>query len=46
MNDAKYFLDTNVFVYASDPLAGEKRAIAQALVERPCTTGWGSSVFR
>jgi predicted nucleic acid-binding protein len=46
MNDAKYFLDTNVFVYASDPLADEKRPIAEALIERALQDGLGVVSFQ
>ena len=46
MNGAKYFLDTNVFVYASDPLAGEKRPIAEALIVRALQDGLGVVSFQ
>jgi predicted nucleic acid-binding protein len=34
MNDANYFLDTNIFLYTFHPSVGEKRRIAQGLIER------------
>jgi predicted nucleic acid-binding protein len=41
MNGGRYFLDTNVFVYTFYPSQGEKRGIAQALIERAIHDGLG-----
>ncbi len=46
MNDGKYFLDTNVFVYGSDPAEGEKRRIALALMKRALQDGLGVVSFQ
>jgi predicted nucleic acid-binding protein len=46
MNGAKYFLDTNVPVYAVDPSSGEKREIARALVKRALQDGLGVISFQ
>jgi predicted nucleic acid-binding protein len=46
MNDGKYFLDTNVFVYAFDPPMGEKHRIAAALVKRALRDGLGVISFQ
>jgi len=39
MNGGKYFLDTNVFVYACDPAEGEKSRTALALIRRALQDG-------
>jgi len=37
----KYFVDTNILLYAHDPLAGAKRDRARQLIEHLWTTGKG-----
>ena len=46
MNDGRYFLDTNVFVYCFHPPTGKKRQIARALVSRALRDGLGTISFQ
>jgi predicted nucleic acid-binding protein len=46
MNDGRYFLDTNVFIYCFHPPTGEKRRTAEALVERALQDGLGTISFQ
>jgi len=41
MSDAKFFLDTNIFVYSFDPLEPQKARVAEKLVSRGVTSGLG-----
>ena len=38
---AKYFVDTNILIYAHDRRAGEKHELARELIERLWNTGGG-----
>jgi predicted nucleic acid-binding protein len=46
MNDDRYFLDTNVFVYCFHPPTGEKRETARGLVNRALRDGLGTISFQ
>jgi predicted nucleic acid-binding protein len=41
MNDVRYFLDTNVFVYSFDPDSPQKASVAEELITRAVTSGLG-----
>ena len=41
MSDARFFLDTNVFVYSFDPDEPNKARIAESLITRGLTSGLG-----
>jgi len=41
MSEDKFFLDTNIFVYSFDPHEPRKAQIAEGLVTRSLTTGFG-----
>jgi predicted nucleic acid-binding protein len=41
MSDAKFFLDTNIFVYSFEPIERQKCVISEKLVARALTSGLG-----